>query len=63
MIHRKDHPMTAKIPGRRRLEIVADPEFIDAVAAAAARYRLSVSAFIRLALRRSEYMKQEFRDK
>ena len=55
--------MTAKIPGRRRLEIVADPEFIDAVAAAAARYRLSVSAFIRLALRRSEYMKQEFRDK
>lgn len=42
--------MTPKLPGRRRLEIVADPEFIDAVAAAAARRRLSVSAWIRLVL-------------
>ncbi len=42
--------MARKRPGRRRLEIVAEPEWIDSVAAAARADDRSLSSFIRMAV-------------
>jgi hypothetical protein len=41
---------TPKQPGRKRLEIVAEPEWIDLVAAAAQAADRSVSSYVRQAL-------------